>query len=215
MNQEYLTVSQAAARLGISSRAVQKRCNAGTLAARRVSTPAGDRWEVEAANLPANLDASWTRTDEPNGREPREQDASTDVGLNSKPCEPTREQGANLDANPRTIGREQDANTRELLAEKDARINDLRAQVEAWRLQAEAANRTAAETSAALRKVLDAMPKAITAGEDDTKVTPIKAPLEAAQSTQPKETTTAAISSAHRPKLAAWQRAIMRMIGAR
>jgi hypothetical protein len=204
MEAQPLTINQAAARLGISSRAVQKRCANGTLAARRVSTPAGERWEVEGANLPANLDASWTRTDEPTGREPREPDAV----LNSK-------SGRVQDANPRTIGREPDANTRELIAEKDARIEDLRAQIDAWRLQAEAANRTAAEASAALREALKAMPKAITAGNES-------APIEAAQgdeSTHVKETTPAAKQSPPRGAqarvLKPWQRAIMRMIGAR
>lgn len=54
---EYLTVSQAAMRLGISPRAVQKRCAKGILAARRISTPAGERWErlqAEAANRTAS-----------------------------------------------------------------------------------------------------------------------------------------------------------------
>jgi hypothetical protein len=202
---EYLTVSQAAARLGISARAVQKRCVNGTLAARRVSTPAGDRWEVEAANLPANLDASWTRTDEPKGREPRELGREPNGVLNSKEGEPTREQGANLDANPRTIGREQDANTRELLAQSREEILFLRGLVEQR-------DRDAGELRAALRKALDAMPKAITAGNES-------APIEAAtapENAQVKETTPAAIIGAQRrekrPKLTAWQKVAARIL---
>jgi hypothetical protein len=209
---EYLTVSQAAKALGISPRAVQKRCANGTLAARRVSTPAGDRWEVEGANLPANLDASWTRTDEPTGREPREPDASTAAGLNSKPCEPTREQ----DANPRTIGREQDANTRELLAQSREEILFLRGMVEQHQ-------RSEAELRASLRAALAAMPKAITAGDNvSTPGGPEKEPVEAATaraSTPDDQTVQAAKQSpqrgTQRQKLTAFQRAVMRVIGAR
>ncbi len=124
---EYLTVSQAAARLGVLPRAVQKRCANGTLAARRVSTPAGDRWEVQAANL----DASRTRTGEPVGREPREPDASLDGVSRSEPHEPTREPDANLDANPRTIGREPDASARELLAQSREGVLCLRSLLQA------------------------------------------------------------------------------------
>jgi hypothetical protein len=217
----WLTTSQAAARLGISARAVQKRCANGTLAARRVSTPAGDRWEVEAANLPANLDASRTRTDEPIGREPRELGREPNDGLNSKPCEPTREPDANLDANPRTIGREQDANTRELIAEKDARIADLRAQVDAWRLQAEAANRTASETALALRKALDAMPKALPDGSTPTRGNTTRengpqAPIIAPNDQTPDAATKqSAQRGAKRPKLTAWQRIGARLLGIR
>jgi uncharacterized small protein (DUF1192 family) len=206
---EYLTVSEMAARLGISARAVQKRCANGTLAARRVSTPAGERWEVEGANLPANQDASRARTDEPKGREPREPDAV----LNS-------ESGRALDANRQAIGREPDANTRELIAEKDARIADLREQIDAWRLQAEAANRTASETAAALRKALDAMPKALPdastpnaekTGREDAPQAPIITPGDVSPVAQKQ----AAQLRAKPRKLTAWQRIGGRILGIR
>jgi len=50
---DWLTVSQAAARLGITPRAVQKRCKVGTVVARRK----GARWEVAAHSL-QRLDSS-------------------------------------------------------------------------------------------------------------------------------------------------------------
>ncbi len=49
---EFLTVSQAAAALGVSERTVQRRCAAGKLRARRVATETGQTWEIEAAELP-------------------------------------------------------------------------------------------------------------------------------------------------------------------
>ncbi len=50
-----------------------------------------------------------------------------------------------------------------LLEEKDARIADLRATVDAQRLQIEAANRTAAETAAAMRDLVKLQAKALPA----------------------------------------------------
>jgi hypothetical protein len=196
-NAEYLTVAQAAARLGVSPRAVQKRCANGTLAARRVSTPAGDRWEVQDANL----DASRTRTREPMGREPeREPDAVS----RSEPREPTREQGANLDANSRTIGREPDAN-------EPTRETELREEVKFLRSLLEARDRDAAELRAALREALRLAPKQLTEGG-----------VEAAQdvpTAQDTITTTVAsgdaVRSTQREKMKPWQRAVMRIIGAR
>jgi len=162
---QWLTVSQAAAALGISARAVQKRCVSGKLTARRVATSGGDRWEVDGANLPANLDASRTRTREPLGREPRELGREqTAIHEESEP-----KTGANLDANPRTIGREQGANLdapeveylREALQrerETSAREREIADQ---WRAQVEAANRQASEATAALREYLKISNRAI------------------------------------------------------
>jgi hypothetical protein len=53
---EYVTVSQAAAALGISERTVQRRCKSGKVRARLVTTETGQLWEVEAATLPTGAD---------------------------------------------------------------------------------------------------------------------------------------------------------------
>jgi len=53
---QWLTVSQAAAALGISERTVQRRCKAGKLAARLATTETGQTWEVKAAALPTGDD---------------------------------------------------------------------------------------------------------------------------------------------------------------
>jgi hypothetical protein len=57
---EWLSVATVAARLGVSERAIQKRCASGTLPARRVPGARGEVWEVEAltANTNANLSAN-------------------------------------------------------------------------------------------------------------------------------------------------------------
>ncbi len=73
---QWLTVSQAAAALGgISERTVQRRCKAGKLSARQVTTETGTAWEIEAATLPTGDDrvtphverAADTRADVPTG----------------------------------------------------------------------------------------------------------------------------------------------------
>jgi hypothetical protein len=57
---EFVTVSQAAAALGISERTVQRRCKSGKLKARLVTTESGQVWEVEAATLPTGDDRVTT-----------------------------------------------------------------------------------------------------------------------------------------------------------
>jgi hypothetical protein len=221
---EWLTVAQAANRLGVSPRAVQKRCANGTLAARRVSTPAGDRWEVEAANL----DASRTRAGEPIGREPREPDASLDGVSRLEPCAPV----ANLDANPRAIGREPDAN-------EPTREAELREEVKFLRSLLEARDRDAAELRAALREALRLAPKQLPTGASDgaqdvptaqdtvttqegstgaqkaTETANPRREAQAALTTNASQSSAAAKQNAQRQKMKPWQRAIMRVIGAR
>jgi len=48
MSQEYLTVSQAAARLGISERTIRRRCETGKLKAELKPTATGAAWHIEA-----------------------------------------------------------------------------------------------------------------------------------------------------------------------
>lgn len=52
-----LTVEEAAERLGISVRAVQKRLKRGTLRGTKEKTPHGERWFVDGRELDANQDA--------------------------------------------------------------------------------------------------------------------------------------------------------------
>ncbi len=63
MPEEWLPVALAAGRLGVSVRAIQKRCAGGSLPARRVAGARGEVWEVEADALraSANLKANTVR----------------------------------------------------------------------------------------------------------------------------------------------------------
>jgi len=151
------SVADAATALGVSERAIQKRCKAGTMAARLIDTPKGERWAIAPDELTRTKrrtgrepDELRTRTGEPVGREPREMDADLSMNEANEP--------ANLDANRANFGREQDANTGELLAHLQGENAFLRGLIEQR-------DRDAAELRAALREALKAMPKAITAGE--------------------------------------------------
>ena len=146
----WLSVADVAARLGVSPRAVQKRCALGKMAARRVSTAGGVRWQVAANELrePANeQDANQTNL----GHEPANQNGSFGSRLGSFGAQ----NGANLDANQRTEGREpanQTNELRELLASEREFSAFLKSQLED-------ANRNAAELRAALRKALEIAPR--------------------------------------------------------
>jgi hypothetical protein len=59
---EWLTTSEAAARLKMSERTVRRRCAAGKLRARRVTTDEGIFWQVDAASLPTDGEPSHTET---------------------------------------------------------------------------------------------------------------------------------------------------------
>jgi len=54
----WLTTVQAAAALGITARTVRRRCKAGTLTARLITTGKGEEWQIRADSITASADAS-------------------------------------------------------------------------------------------------------------------------------------------------------------
>jgi excisionase family DNA binding protein len=204
MSEEYLTVAEAAARLGISPRAVQKRCASGSITARRI----GGQWQVLALNA--------MRTGEPQNEH---QDANRTDGVrtdsHSKRTEP---------ANERTIGREPNrelANQNELQNEPAAAalLAQSREEVLFLRGLIEQRDRDAAELRAALRKALDAMPKAIEAPQmphpEKEAENELQRDAEAPRRSTQRNAISATNAGESRRKVRPWQRAIMRMIGAR
>jgi excisionase family DNA binding protein len=207
-NAEYLTVAEAAARLGISTRAVQKRCANGSITAQRI----GGQWQVLA------LDAM--RTGElQNEHQGANRTGGERTGSHSKRTEP---------ANERTIGREPNrelANQNELQNEPAAAalLAQSREEVLFLRGLIEQRDRDAAELRAALRKALEAMPKAITEGAKLEQVGTEKSePIEAAQSVQSTPDGQAGGEAKQSPQrgaqaksLTAWQRVAARILGIR
>ncbi len=88
--------------------------------------------------------------------------------------------------------------TGKLLAHLQTENEYLKEQVNAWRLQAEAANRQASETSAALRKALDAMPKMIEAGSGSTPTEGRENSLQTPPSGEPARPTGKTVSASQR-----------------
>jgi excisionase family DNA binding protein len=205
MSEEYLTVAEAAARLGISPRAVQKRCASGSITAQRI----GGQWQVLA------LDAM--PTGEPQNEH---QDANRTDGVrtdsHSKRTEP---------ANERTIGREPNrefANQNQLQNEPAAAalLAQSREEVLFLRGLIEQRDRDAAELRAALRKALEVMPKALpdastpnaeNIGRENATQTPI-IPTGDQTDAAPKQS---APRGAKVRKLTAWQRIGARISGIR
>ena len=146
----WLSVADAAAALGISPRAVQKRAAKGQITARKTDGAAAARWEIDGRELGANRDANR----EPPGREPGELSGALE-----------REAGRE----PRTLGREQGANSGELWREREA---ELKSEIAFLRGIVEADRRDMAEVRAALRAALKltagaALPE-LTAGQSST-----------------------------------------------
>lgn len=144
---ETLSITEAAQRLGISVRTVQRRLDAGTLEA----AFEGDTRRVMWRDTTRQNDA-------PQGDTRHDSDATattfeSDAGRHRDTPKRDSEGDTSHDM------------TRQLLAEKDARIADLHATVEAQRLQIEAANRASAESAAALREYLKISAKALPGSE--------------------------------------------------
>lgn len=146
---EFLTVSQAAAALGVSEKTLRKRIASGAVAAVREKLPGGGwAWRVDASRLE---DSNRFQPRDGSATERLEADLEGARELSSVNL-PTVPTGAMEGSNRVTEAQAITA----LLAEKDARIADLRGQIEA-------ANRQAAEATAALREYLKLSAKALPA----------------------------------------------------
>jgi len=206
---EYLTVSQAAARLGVSERTLLKRIKSGEVQAeKRPLDGGGVAWRVQLS--PDRAGSEMESAPEAR-RNPFERESASE----------RKRAGSEMETAPEVSDtRAGTAPEAHLLDYLRTENEYLKSQVDAWRLQAEAANRTAAETSAALRKALDAMPKALASGStaDAAKTLRENAP-QAAQSNQVSQTTPVpiigAVGRSGARVLRPWQRVIMRVIGAR
>jgi hypothetical protein len=174
---EWLTVTQAATALGVSARAIQRRCKTGQLVARLVADKGGHHWEIGAGpdGLPLSAPTSndrhdATRTtpttiandsrnddrDAPNDKQttPYEARAATPA---TAPTELTT--GATQETTPATILN--DAITSRYVAHLESEVTHLRGQVEAHA-------RAEAELRAALREALKMSNRALTSGNDST-----------------------------------------------
>lgn len=143
---QWLTTTQAGAALGISARAVQKRCAAGTLAARRVQIPGGFKWEVDAREVEDG-------TPEPSRADPRKLEAGTG--------EIHPQEAQNIGPTLGTKTPELEGGASELRSERET---EMKAEISFLRNLIEARDRDAVELRQALKRALDLAPKQLAAG---------------------------------------------------
>ncbi len=203
-----LTINQAAARLGISERTLRKRIKSGEVEAeKRTLDGGGVAWHVHLSPDRAGSEPEAERKNEPEEeRKSFERESASEQKRAGSGTENAPE------VSDTRAGSEPEAGLIDQLRDENA---FLRSQIDAWRLQAEAAHRTAAETSAALRKALDAMPKGLPSGS-----TPDAENAPQEPQTAPNDQTHAAIKQspqrgAKPRKLTAWQRVAARVLGIR
>jgi hypothetical protein len=138
---QWRTVAQVAQLLGITPRAIQRRCQAGKYVTRRVDTPKGEAWEIDAASIETTATGTANAT-------------ATD---HERQAEPFGERTANQG--------ERSANDSQSQPDFAARyIAQIEAENRFLKLQIEEGNRNAAELRAALRKAIDAQPRQLTTG---------------------------------------------------
>lgn len=142
----WLSTADAAALLGVSPRAVQRRAERGTLSARRVKRGSREHWEIEARDVAANMVANTSAV------------TSSNVRSMVAKCSPnTPEDGLQSVANTSPDVRDIDRDFHAHLIEEN---KFLRATVE--QLQ-----RDGAEVRAALREALKSKPPQLAASTDD------------------------------------------------
>lgn len=171
MGADWLTVAQTAALLGLSSRAVQRRCKTGQLVARLVADKGGQHWQIgarpdgkplEAATLATPATVANDGNDAPNDTRDSGNDGQTTPyeGNDATPATLATEQttGATVGTTPSTEAH--DALTSRYVAHLESEVAHLRGQIEAHA-------RAEAELRAALREALKLSSRALPApGED-------------------------------------------------
>jgi hypothetical protein len=163
--QVWISCAAAAAVLGVSSRAIQKRAARGSLKARKVERGGVSVWEIDGRELGANQGANMDASIASNGREPANLLPKVDANIVPPHVQIDREQGANMDASIGGSGanlREMDASIAPDFAARY--VEHLEKENDFLRRALEGAQQSEAMTKAALREALKAMPKQLTSG---------------------------------------------------
>lgn len=220
---QWIDAGEAAKRLGVSLRSIQRRCAGGTLPARRVEGPRGTVWQVKAGSVEgARRDERDGDSENDTERDTKAQNdatatvtsATTGLGValilpDSRSNERDRKHNSDRDTATKerdtaTFWRDGDSDTAQSVALETER---LRAQLEASRAevererelsrflksQIEEGNRNAQELRAALREALKAQPRQLEQGN--------AAPL-IAQDATPKPAPTNTATDAQAPQSA-------------
>jgi excisionase family DNA binding protein len=158
---DFLTVAQAALILGVTARTIQRQCRAEKLPARRVETEFGEKWEIDRAAV----ERAATEATTP----PRQ---GSDEGTTTATTAPRRVapvSQSQAEVIPAAVSAISDPNALDYAARYVAQIEKENAFL---KLQIEEGNRNAAELRAALRKALEAQPRALTTGTTEANAAP-------------------------------------------
>ena len=177
----WLSIRDAAAIAGASVRAMQKRAARGSIAARKVTRDGVEVWEFDARDLGAS---TVSKVDASTGANLSEMDAPKLSNHAHSGDKVDASKVVNVDASTGQSGRvHSDALTARLLAQLESENGFLRAQLEA-------VTQSEAQTKAALREALRAMPKQLTAGAPGVASAPVASDAHKPTSNAP-ETATA------------------------
>lgn len=199
----WLTVAEAAAQIGISERAIQRRCKSGKLRARLIATPTGQQWEIDPTELEENTKPSGDSPDTSDRDDTQRRDTNdrddaetTQTTGETTPTTATAPTGTT----PTTVRDDsRDTQANDDLAAKY--VAQLETENRFLRAAVEARDRDAAELRAALRKALETMPKQITSGEGSSTRLDENAQNEAQRDMEnvPPTKTTSAANALQRP----------------
>lgn len=156
---QWLTTSEAAALLRCSPRTIRRRCERGEIGARFVSGV----WEVDAAAI-GDADKSADSRTRPIGQTAKQSDTVLNAVADSRTdnaANRSRTEG-HADTDNRPIG--QPSDRREMEVELRAQLAREREFSAILKSQLEAVTQSEAQTKAALREALRAMPKQLEAG---------------------------------------------------
>jgi hypothetical protein len=181
---QWVSVAEAATRLNTTSRSIQRQCQSGKLRARRIEGKRGEVWEVEASELrqadqkerdgdtEGDRSATTTATQKSataTSATPKPSVAlfSPDSRLKSATGErdSATNQGDSDGDTARSVALELQRTRDDLERERQERMRDAE-QIQFLRAMVEGLQQSEAQTKAALREALKAMPKALTAGDE-------------------------------------------------
>jgi hypothetical protein len=173
---QWIDTVTAAAILGVSERAVQRRCKSGKIAARRVPTPTGQQWQIDRAALDIatqsddGADTNDIQSDDTDDTQNREVTTpTTHQTTETTPKAPTLPTVTTPEAPTPTTAPTQGTDANLTAFQLEAARREVEAKAEEIRFLrglVEQRDRDAAELRAALREALKAMPKQLTTGEE-------------------------------------------------
>ncbi len=198
---QWIDTATAAALLGVTERAIQKRAQSGKIPARRVAGKRGEKWEIEARTVQNQARTRENRKGEKFAEQHEPDDEQGELLRANKPNsspligelslnhahlspniddEPKLEQG---EQKPEQFGEQREQKDAAQVAQLRTELENARAEVGRerelngfFRGLIEQRDRDAAELRAALREALKAMPKAFTSGTPEAAPTASESP---------------------------------------